>query len=180
MNLQGQYLRIKGEIDSAIQEVIASARFIRGPIVDAFSSELSNYLGIEHVVGCGNGTDALQIALMALELAPGDEVIIPAFTYLATAEVIALLGLNPVLVDVDPKTFNIDTSKVEDAITERTRCIMPVHLFGQGADMTAVMEIALRHELYVIEDNAQSLGANVRWETIRRHWTHWYYFLFSF
>lgn len=159
VDLQGQYLRIKGEIDSAIQEVIASSRFIRGPIVDAFNSELSKYLGIEHVIACGNGTDALQIALMALQLEPGDEVIIPAFTYIATAEVIALLGLTPVLVDVDHRTFNIDASKIEDAITERTRCIMPVHLFGQGTDMNTVMHIASKHDLYVIEDNAQSIGA---------------------
>jgi len=159
VDLQGQYLRIKGEIDSAIQEVIASSRFIRGPIAETFNSELSEYLGIQKVIGCGNGTDALQIALMALELQPGDEVIIPAFTYIATAEVIALLGLTPVLVDVDPGTFNIDVALIEEAITDRTRCIMPVHLFGQGADMTSLMKIAAKHGLFVIEDNAQSIGA---------------------
>lgn len=159
VDLQGQYLRIKGEIDSAIHEVIASARFIRGPVVESFSSELSKYLGIDHVIGCGNGTDALQIALMALDLQEGDEVIVPAFTYVATAEVIALLGQKPVLVDVDPQTFNIDPQKIEAAITERTRAIIPVHLFGQGADMEAIMPIAEANELFVIEDNAQSIGA---------------------
>ncbi len=161
-DLKGQYLRIKGQVDAAIADTIDSTRFIRGPVVDAFEAELAGYLGVPHVVGCANGTDALQMALMALDLQPGDEVIVPAFTYVATAEVIGLLRLKPVMVDVDPHSFNLDVAAVEAAITPATKAIVPVHLFGQTADMEAIMQVAKRHGLYVIEDNAQALGARYR------------------
>jgi len=159
VDLVGQYYKIKDEVDTAIQDVIASAAFINGPAVKAFQSDLEHYLNIKHVIPCGNGTDALQVALMALGLQPGDEVITTTFTFIATAEVIALLKLRPVLVDVCPNTFNIDPHAIEKAITSKTKAIIPVHLFGQCADMDRIMAIADTHNLFVIEDAAQALGA---------------------
>lgn len=159
VDLVGQYLKIKDEVDAGMQSVINTAQFINGAKCKEFSANLANYTGAVHAVTCANGTDALQISLMALGLQRGDEVIVPAFTYVATAEVIALLGLVPVLVDVDWATFNIDPFKIEDAITPHTKAIVPVHLFGQCADMGRIMEIAKKHNLYVVEDNAQAIGA---------------------
>ena len=159
-DLKGQYLKIKDEIDAAIQDVIDSTAFIKGKEVGLFQDDLAKYLGVKHVIGCANGTDALQIALMALGLKPGDEVITPDFTFIATVEVVALLGLTPILVDVDPSTFAIDIKRLEEAITPKTKAIIPVHLFGQCANMDEVMRIAQRHNLYVIEDAAQALGAD--------------------
>ena len=159
VDLQGQYHRLKEEIDVAMQTVIESSAFINGPQVKAFGDHLADYLDIPYVVPCGNGTDALQIALMALQLQPGDEVIVPAFTYVAAAEVIALLGLTPVLVDVDPRTYNIDPRKIEESISRNTKAIIVVHLFGQSCDMAPILRIAGMYHLHVIEDNAQSVGA---------------------
>ncbi len=159
VDLRSQYEKIKDEIDAAIQSVIDSSTFIKGPKVAEFELALANYLKVNHVVACGNGTDALQIALMALGLERGDEVIIPTFTYVATAEVIALLGLKPVLIDVNPITFCIDVNQIEAKITSNTKAIIPVHLFGQSADMESILSIAHRNNLYVIEDNAQAIGA---------------------
>lgn len=158
-DLYGQYLKIKDEVDSAIQEVIQSTVFIKGGKVVDFEKNLGNYLNT-HVVACGNGTDALQIAFMALELQPGDEVITTPFTFVATVEVLALLGLKPIFVDVCPATYNIDATKIDAAITPRTRAILPVHLFGQSADMESIMRIARRHGLFVVEDAAQSIGTD--------------------
>lgn len=158
-DLYGQYLKIKDEVDASIQEVIQSTVFIKGGKVVDFEKNLSNYLRT-NVVACANGTDALQIAFMALELQPGDEVITTPFTFVATAEVLALLGLKPVFVDVCPETFNIDVTKIEEAITARTRTILPVHLFGQSADMEAIMDIAQKYNLYIVEDAAQSIGTD--------------------
>jgi len=160
VDLHGQYLKIKDEVDVAIQSVIDSTAFIRGADVREFQDELSAYLGVKHCIACGNGTDALQVAMMALELKPGDEVITAPFTFIATVEVIRLLGLKPVFVDVRPDTFNLDPEQLEQALTERTRAIVPVHLFGQCADMEAIMEFARINDLYIIEDNAQALGAD--------------------
>ncbi len=157
-DLKGQYLRIKGEIDVAISEVIESAAFVKGPPVKKFADNLAAYLNVNHVIPCANGTDALQIALMALELKPGDEVITADFTFIATVEVISLLGLTPVLVDVDPLTYNINSELIEKSITSKTKAIIPVHLFGHAAEMEKIMEIANKYQLYVIEDNAQALG----------------------
>lgn len=158
VDLKSQYNHIKPAVDAAIMSVIEKAEFINGPEVIAFQTELEQYLGAKHVIPCANGTDALQIAMMALGLKAGDEVITPSFTYIATTEVIALLGLVPVFVDVDPKTFCIDPSKIEAAITPKTKAIVPVHLYGQASDMDAIMEIAKAHQLFVIEDNAQAIG----------------------
>src|SRR5690606_11216468 len=152
VDLRGQYLRIKDEVDAGIAEVINSTAFINGPPVKEFQSALETYLGARHVIPCANGTDALQIAMMALGLKPGDEVITASFTYVATAEVIGLLGLTPVLVDVEPQTFCIDIAAVEKNITSRTKAIVPVHLFGQCANMDAMMALARKHNLFVIED----------------------------
>jgi len=160
VDLRSQYEKIKPEIDEAISKVINSTAFINGPVVKEFQAALENYLGVKHVIPCANGTDALQISMMALGLKPGDEVIAPDFTFIATAEVIALLGLTPVLVDVDPDTFNIYPEAIVKAITPRTRAIVPVHLFGQTADMDAIMQIAEKHNLYVIEDACQSIGSD--------------------
>jgi len=160
VDLKAQYEKIKPEIDRAISDVINSTAFINGPVVKEFQAALENYLGVKHVIPCANGTDALQISMMALGLKPGDEVIAPSFTFIATAEVIALLGLTPVLVDVDPGTFNISPEAVIKAITPRTKAIVPVHLFGQNADMDAIMDIAKQHNLFVIEDACQSIGAD--------------------
>lgn len=159
VDLKGQYEKIKKEIDAGIQAVIDQTAFIKGLDVKAFQEELAAFLQVKEVISCGNGTDALQIAMMGLGLQPGDEVITASFTYVATAEVIALLGLTPVLVDVDSDTFMIDPDKIEAAITHRTKAIVPVHLFGQCADMERILEIASKHQLYVIEDTAQALGA---------------------
>ena len=160
VDLRSQYLSIKDEIDRGIQEVIDSCAFINGPAVQSFQKSLEGYLGVKHVIPCANGTDALQVAMMALNLKPGDEVITTSFTFIATAEVIALLQLTPVLVDVDPGTFNIDPKAIERAITPKTRAIVPVHLFGQTAPMEEIMEIAGKHNLYVIEDNCQAIGSD--------------------
>ena len=161
VDLKGQYRKIKEEIDSEISKVIDSTAFINGPMVKEFQTNLAEYMGCKHVVTCGNGTDALQISMMALGLQPGDEVVTTPFTFIATVEVVALLGLTPVFVDVRPDTYTIDVSKIEAAITPRTKAIVPVHLFGQCADMEAIMEIADRHGLYVIEDACQAIGAEV-------------------
>lgn len=160
VDLRSQYLNIKPEIDKGIQDVIDSCAFINGPAVQAFQKNLEIYLGVKHVIPCANGTDALQVSMMALGLMPGDEVITTSFTFIATAEVIALLKLTPVLVDVDPGTFNIDLKAIERAITPKTRAIVPVHLFGQAAPMQEIMEIATRHNLFVIEDNCQAIGSD--------------------
>ncbi len=159
VDLHGQYLKVKGEIDEAIQGVLTATDFIQGAAVKDFEHALSRYTGAAHVISCGNGTDALQIAMMALDLKPGDEVILPVHTYVATAEVIALLGLVPVFVDVDENFFTIDTSKIEALITKKTVAIVPVHLYGQCAPMEQILSIAKKHNLHVIEDAAQSLGA---------------------
>ncbi|HEY5822857.1 MAG TPA: DegT/DnrJ/EryC1/StrS family aminotransferase [Cyclobacteriaceae bacterium] len=162
VDLQSQYLRIKSEIDQAIQTVLHSTAFIQGPQVNTFAEKLSNYIGGAHVVTCANGTDALQIAMMALELKAGDEIILPVHTYVATAEVIALLGLIPVFVDVEETTFNIDVNQIEAKITSKTKVIIPVHLYGQCADMERIMTVARKHNLYVIEDTAQALGSQYK------------------
>ena len=159
VDLQTQYQHIKEDIDRGIQAVIDSASFIKGPAVTAFQQHLEAYTGAKHVIPVGNGTDALQIALMALGLKPGDEVITPTFTFIATAEVVALLGLTPVVVDVDWDTMNISVEAIRKAITPRTKAIVPVHLFGQCADMQAIMDIAKEHHLYVVEDACQAIGA---------------------
>ena len=159
VDLKGQYEKIKGEVDSAVVSVMGSSAFVNGPEVSAFQKELEEYLGVKHVVPCGNGTDALQISLMALGLERGDEVITADFTFAATVEVIALLGLKQVLVDVDKDTMTIDVRAVERAITPRTKAIIPVHLFGQCADMEPIMALAKKHGLAVIEDTAQAIGA---------------------
>lgn len=155
-----QYHKIKAEVDSAVTQVLESSAFINGKPVQEFSSNLSAYLGVKHTIPCANGTDALQIAMMALGLEPGDEVITPSFTYIATTEVIALLRLTPVFVEVDVKTFCIDPLVLEKAITAKTKAIIPVHLYGQAAPMEAIMTIAKRHNLHVIEDNAQAIGCD--------------------
>ena len=160
VDLKGQYQKIKSEIDAGIQEVMDTAAFINGPAVKEFQADLEKYLDVKHVIPCANGTDALQIAMMALDLKPGDEVITASFTYVATAEVIALLGLTPVLVDVNPDTFDIDIDAMERNITPRTKAIVPVHLFGQCANMEKIMAVAKRNNLYVIEDVAQAIGAD--------------------
>lgn len=160
VDLKGQYKKIQEEVDQAVLEVIRSAAFINGPTVKSFQANLEQYLGAKHVIPCANGTDALQIAFMALGLKPGDEVIVPAFTYVATAEVIALLRLKPIMVDVDPDTFNITADIIEAAVTPNTKAVVPVNLFGQSCDMEPIMEVAKQHNLYVVEDNAQAIGAD--------------------
>jgi UDP-2-acetamido-2-deoxy-ribo-hexuluronate aminotransferase len=162
VDLQGQYLRIKQEIDAAIQDVLMSTAFIQGPPVEEFSRALCKYTSSDYIIPCANGTDALQIAMMALDLQPGDEVILPVHTYVATAEVIALMRLKPVFIDVDPNTFNIDINQIENKITRNTKAIVPVHLYGQCADMEAVLSIAEKYGLFVIEDAAQALGAKYK------------------
>jgi UDP-2-acetamido-2-deoxy-ribo-hexuluronate aminotransferase len=158
-DLVGQYRSIQPEIDQAIHGVLDTGRYIGGPATESFTHNLATYLGVKHVIPCANGTDALQVAMMALDLQPGDEVITADFTYAATAEVIALLRLTPVLVEVNPDTFNIDPVAMERAITPLTKAIVPVHLFGQCADMEAIMRIARQHQLHVIEDTAQAIGS---------------------
>lgn len=159
VDLKQQYKKIKSEIDTAVINVLESSAFINGPQVQEFASSMAAYSGSKHVVPCANGTDALQIAMMALDLKPGDEVITPSFTYIATTEVIALLRLTPVFVDVDPKTFCMDTEALQKAITPKTKAIVPVHLYGQSANMEEIMKIAAAFNLYVIEDNAQAIGS---------------------
>ncbi|MFT5921358.1 MAG: dTDP-4-amino-4,6-dideoxygalactose transaminase [Flavobacteriales bacterium] len=160
VDLNGQYQHIQTEIDQAVLDVIRSTAYINGPEVKSFQSELETYLNIKHVIPCANGTDALQIAMMALDLKPGDEVITPNFTFIATVEVIALLGLKPVIVEVDPHTFNMDPEAVKAAITSKTKVIAPVHLFGQCADMDSILAIAKEHNLFVIEDTAQAVSSH--------------------
>jgi dTDP-4-amino-4,6-dideoxygalactose transaminase len=160
VDLKQQYQKIKSEIDAAVFSVLESAAFINGPEVQSFASSLASYNGSAHVIPCANGTDALQIALMALDLQPGDEVITPSFTFIATTEVVALLQLKPVFIDVDPKTFCIDAAALEKAICRRTKAIIPVHLYGQAANMEAIMKIAEAYNLPVIEDNAQAIGSD--------------------
>src|ERR1700759_1274970 len=156
VDLKRQYHKIKSEIDAAVLNVVESTAFINGPDVNHFAGELASYLGVKHVIPCANGTDALQIALMALGLKPGDEVITPSYTYIATVEVVALLQLKPVFVEVDPKTFCIDPVAIEKAITPKTKAIIPVHLYGHVAPMEKIMAIANKHKIHVIEDNAQA------------------------
>lgn len=165
VDLRGQYLAIKDEIDAAIAEVLDATHFIRGSAVTDFENELAAYLGGRHALGVANGTDALQVAFMALGIGPGDEVITSAFTFIATAEAAALLGATPVFADIDPRTFNLDPAQIEPLITPRTKAIVPVHLFGQAADMDPILEIARRHGLAVVEDNAQAIGATYRGKT---------------
>ncbi len=160
VDLNGQYQSIKEQINSSISNILETTAFINGPEVHAFQKELETYLGVKHVIPCANGTDALQIAMMGLGLQQGDEVITADFTFAATVEVIALLKLTPVLVDVDPDTFNMDPAALERAITPKTKAIVPVHLFGQCANMEVIMDIAKKHGLLVIEDNAQAIGAD--------------------
>ncbi|MCU4166151.1 DegT/DnrJ/EryC1/StrS family aminotransferase [Marinilabiliaceae bacterium A049] len=160
VDLHSQYLRLKSDIDKAMADVLEQTSFINGPAVKVFQSNLEKYLNVKHVIPCANGTDALQIALMALNLQPGDEVITSTFTFIATVEVIALLKLKPVLVDVEPDTFTLLPEEVEKAITPMTKAIIPVHLFGQGADMNAIMSIAKKHHLKVVEDTAQAIGCD--------------------
>ena len=160
VDLKQQYLHIKDEVDAAIAQVFDTTQFIGGPQVENFANSLAEYLGVKHVIPCANGTDALQIAMMALGLQPGDEVITPSFTYVATTEVIALLRLKPVFVEVDTKTFCLDPDAVKAAITSKTKAIVPVHLYGHSADMDQIMDIAKEHNLFVIEDNAQAIGGD--------------------
>lgn len=162
VDLKGQYDKIKDTVNISIQEVLDNTAYINGPQVHAFQKNLEDYLGAKHVIPCANGTDALQIIMMGLDLKPGDEVITADFTFAATVEVIALLQLTPVLVDVDPDTFNISVEAIKKAITPKTKAIVPVHLFGQVANMEEIMAIAKEHNLYVIEDNAQAIGANYK------------------
>jgi dTDP-4-amino-4,6-dideoxygalactose transaminase len=159
VDLKGQYEKIKVEIDKAVLHTIGATQFINGPQVKSFADNLASYTGSKHVIPCANGTDALQIALMALDLNPGDEVICPSFTYVSTAEVIALLGLKPVMADVDPDTFNITAAIIEPLVTSRTSAIVPVHLYGQSCDMENIIRLADKYNLYIVEDNAQAIGA---------------------
>ena len=160
VDLKGQYKHIKDQVNQSVLNTIESTKFINGPQVKSFQAHLEQYLGVKHVIPCANGTDALQIAMMGLGLKPGDEVITADFTFAATVEVISLLGLTPVLVDVDPKTFNIDLAAIEKAIGPKTKAIIPVHLFGQAADMEEILALAEANDLFVVEDNAQSIGAD--------------------
>jgi dTDP-4-amino-4,6-dideoxygalactose transaminase len=162
VDLSGLYQRIKPEVDEAVANVLASTQFILGKEVGGFENAAASYLGTKHAIGCASGTDALQIAMMAMDIGKGDEVITSPFTFVATAETIVLLGATPVYVDIDPMTYNIDPSKIERAITGKTKAILPVHLYGQPADMDSIMEIAQRHGLRVIEDAAQAFGAEYR------------------
>lgn len=160
VDLVTQYEKIKSEVDQSILDIIANAQFINGPAVKEFQADLEQYLGVKHVIPCANGTDALQIAMMGLGLQPGDEVITPSYTYIATTEVIGLLRLKPVFVDCDPDTFNVSPEAIKKAITSKTKAIVPVHLYGQSCDMEAILQIAKEYDLFVIEDNAQAIGAD--------------------
>jgi dTDP-4-amino-4,6-dideoxygalactose transaminase len=162
VDLRSQYEKIKPQVDAAIHEVINSSAFINGPSVKKFQDELAAFMECKHAIACANGTDALQVACMALGLKPGDEVITTTFTFVATVEVLCLLGLKPVLVDVDAQTFNMDVKAVEKAITPKTKAIIPVHLYGQCADMEPIMQLAKKHNLFVIEDTAQAIGAEYK------------------
>ncbi len=168
VDLQGQYQSLKEQVNTSITQILESSTYINGPHVHAFQKELEMYLGVKHVIPCANGTDALQIAMMGLGLKPGDEVITADFTFAATVEVIGLLQLTPVLVDVDLDTFNIDPAAIEKAITPKTKAIVPVHLFGQCANMDVILEIAKKHNLFVIEDNAQAIGADYKFKDGRK------------
>ena len=161
VDLRRQYLKIKKDVDEAVLSVLESTAFINGKPVQDFARALASYTNSDYVIPCANGTDALQIAMMALDLQPGDEVITPSFTYIATTEVVALLRLKPVFVDVDPVTFCIDPAAIRKAITSRTKAIVPVHLYGQAAPMEEIMGIAKEYGLFVIEDNAQAIGSRV-------------------
>ncbi len=171
VDLVSQFEKIKPSVDVVLNEVMSKAQFINGPEVSAFQSELQDYLGVRHVIPCANGTDALQIALMSLGLKPGDEVITPSFTYIATTEVIALLGLKPVFVEVDKDSFCIDPASIENAITDKTKAIVPVHLYGQACNMDQIMKLAKIHGLHVIEDNAQAIGSEYTFEDGRKQKT---------
>ena len=160
VDLKSQYMKIKPQVDQAINDVLSSTQFINGEHVKSFQNELAAYLDVKHVITCANGTDALQISMMALGLKPGDEIITPSFTYIATTEVIGLLGLKPVFVDCNPENFNISVDEVEKAITKKTKAIVPVHLFGQSSDMKSIMSLAKKYNLYIIEDNAQAIGSD--------------------
>ncbi|MFN1216433.1 DegT/DnrJ/EryC1/StrS family aminotransferase [Chryseobacterium kwangjuense] len=160
VDLKSQYEKIKEEVNAGIQDCLDNTAFINGPAVKEFQQDFEKYLGVKHVIPCANGTDALQIAMMALDLKPGDEIICPAFTYVATAEVIGLLGLKPVMVDVDENTFDIELNDLEKYLTPNTKAIVPVHLYGQSADMEKILEFAEKHHLFVIEDNAQAIGSD--------------------
>ena len=162
VDLKGQYEKIKDEIDQAVLEVLNTTAYINGPAVKNFQANLEKYLDVRHVIPCANGTDALQIALMALGLEAGDEVIVPSFTYVATAEVIGLLRLKPLMVEVDKNTFNLTAKIIENAITPNTKAVVPVHLFGQCCDMEPIMEVARKHNIFVIEDNAQAIGSDYK------------------
>ncbi|MCX6293696.1 MAG: aminotransferase class I/II-fold pyridoxal phosphate-dependent enzyme, partial [Sphingobacteriales bacterium] len=158
VDTKNQYLKIKDRVDAAVLSVMESSQFIGGKVVNDFTNNLAKYHGSKHVIPCANGTDALQIAMMALGLKAGDEVITPSFTYIATVEVAALLGIKPIFVEVDKQTFCIDPNEIEKAITPKTKAIVPVHLYGHAADMEPILQIAKKHNLFVIEDNAQGIG----------------------
>ncbi|GAB4379731.1 MAG: DegT/DnrJ/EryC1/StrS family aminotransferase [Calditrichia bacterium] len=166
VDLKRQYKKYQAEFDQAIRGVMESAQYINGPDVRLFAEEMQRYLGVQYAIPCANGTDALQIALMSLDIKPGDEVITTPFTFIATAETIALLGARPVYVDIDEKTYNIDPNRIEDAITPKTRAIIPVHLYGQPADMDPILEVAARHNLAVIEDAAQAVGSTYKGKAV--------------
>ena len=168
VDLNGQYRKIRWQVNREIKKVIKSSSFINGPSVKEFQSNLENYLGVRHVIPCANGTDALQVAVMSLNLKKGDEVITTNFSFASTIEVILLLGLNPVLVDIDPKTFNLNTSLIKSKINDKTKAIIPVHLFGQTCDMEKIVEIANKYNLYVIEDNAQALGSKYKFSNSKK------------
>ena len=160
VDLKSQYQKIKSEVDASIQSVIDSTSFIKGGIVDEFANNLANFLSVKHVIPCGNGTDALQIAIMSLGLKPSDEIICPSFTFIASAEVIGLLGFRPVFVDVDKDSFNVTAKNIEKAISVKTKAIIPVHLFGQAAPMEEILKLAKKYDLHIIEDTAQAIGAD--------------------
>ena len=168
VDLNGQYRKIRWQVNREIKKVIKSSSFINGPSVKEFQSNLENYLGVRHVIPCANGTDALQVALMSLNLKKGDEVITTNFSFASTIEVILLLGLKPVLIDIDPKTFNLNTSLIKSKINDKTKAIIPVHLFGQTCDMEKIVEIANKYNLYVIEDNAQALGSKYKFSNSKK------------
>ena len=168
VDLNGQYRKIRWQVNREIKKVINSSSFINGPIVKEFQNNLQKYVDVKHVIPCANGTDALQIALMALELKSGDEIITTNFSFASTIEVILLLGLKPVVVDIDPRTFNIDPSLIQDKITDKTKAIIPVHLYGQSCRMEEILEIANKNNLQIIEDNAQALGSRYKFSNSQR------------
>ncbi|MDA9160739.1 aminotransferase class I/II-fold pyridoxal phosphate-dependent enzyme, partial [Flavobacteriaceae bacterium] len=168
VDLNGQYRKIRWQVNREIKKVINTSSFINGPIVKDFQNNLQEYLNVRHVIPCANGTDALQIALMALDLKRGDEIITTNFSFASTIEVILLLGLKPVVIDIDPKSFNINPNLIQDKITKRTRAIIPVHLFGQSCRMEEILEIANKNNLQVIEDNAQALGSTYKFSNSQK------------